>query len=462
MFAPVLLVSVSLFLSTALAAQVQLPVKKVYGVNLGNWLVSEPWMSPNEWLDMGGEDCDDCSTCIRSEFALAKALGKDADRVFQKHWDTWFNQSDIDRIKAAGLNTVRIPLGYWLVEPLVDRKTEFYPRGGLKTLKRQLLNLKKAGIQAILDHHALPGVSSPGQMFAGLCTSDVQFYTDKNYERALIWAAVMTAISHVDPDFSSAFSIQAINEPIMDASQTPGLGQYDIDFVQVVRAVEASLGIFSGSNKFGLDVNLDSGSGINLNVTLGTAAAKAKGSPLVKSALLKSIPILFEVARDIGVPLTGVFQSNRKPLWTNFMDMTWQHTDPANPADAADGPQAYDDHLYYSFGGVADPNEEAYLTHLCHLNRLEIDETLGNVPMWFGEWSLATQFDATDEFLIKWADAQKLMYGKGAGWIFWSFKIEDGSGQKKQWDYFEALRLGYFTRDPAAFHNAEVCAPYTA
>lgn len=33
------------------------------------------------------------------------------------------------------------------------------------------------------------------------------------------------------------------------------------------------------------------------------------------------------------------------------------------------------------------------------------------------EWSLATQFSATDEFLFKWADAQKYSYSKGAGWI---------------------------------------------
>jgi hypothetical protein len=52
-----------------------------------------------------------------------------------------------------GLNTVRIPvskvfssaflililceqLGYWIVEPLVDRSTEFYPRGGIEQLVR--------------------------------------------------------------------------------------------------------------------------------------------------------------------------------------------------------------------------------------------------------------------------------------------------------------------------------------
>jgi hypothetical protein len=35
----------------------------------------------------------------------------------------------------------------------------------------------------------------------------------------------------------------------------------------------------------------------------------------------------------------------------------------------------------------------------------------------FLEWSLATQFSATDEFLKKWADAQKFVFGKGAGWF---------------------------------------------
>ena len=33
------------------------------------------------------------------------------------------------------------------------------------------------------------------------------------------------------------------------------------------------------------------------------------------------------------------------------------------------------------------------------------------------EWGLSTQFNATDTFLKKWADAQKLAYGKSTGWI---------------------------------------------
>jgi hypothetical protein len=64
---------------------------------------------------------------------------------------TWFTQDDVNILKGAGINTVRIPvrtvmplsamavlllsqLGYWIVESLVDRNTESYPRGGIKFL----------------------------------------------------------------------------------------------------------------------------------------------------------------------------------------------------------------------------------------------------------------------------------------------------------------------------------------
>ena len=44
----------------------------------------------------------------------------------------------------------------------------------------------------------------------------------------------MTVLSHVDPNFSSVAAIEAVNEPIMDAGNTPGLGEctytYTLDF----------------------------------------------------------------------------------------------------------------------------------------------------------------------------------------------------------------------------------------
>ena len=100
------------------------------------------------------------------------------------------------------------------------------------------------------------------------------------------------------------------------------------------------------------------------------------------------------------------------------MNRDWQWSADANkkvpnPADAARGPQVYDNQsvifhsflslskltrihfsLYYCFGGVADPNPDAYLKSMCNLMRTEDAAAIGNTPMFFGEWSLCTNFAA--------------------------------------------------------------------
>ncbi|KAJ6561094.1 glycoside hydrolase family 5 protein [Mycena vulgaris] len=409
-------------------------------------------MLPQEWLDMGGQQCDDCSTCIATEFAFAQAYPKTVDKIFAGHWSSWFNQDDVDGLVAAGINTVRIPLGYWIVEPLVDRRTEFYPRGGLAHLRRGLKLLQDAGIVAILDHHALPGVQTAGQMFTGRCTNDVEFYTPYNYHRALIWTSVMTALAHIDPAFSNAVAIEAVNEPIMNADLTPNYGDFQKNFVRVVRATEFLLGVPTP----GFGAMPAPGDG-NFTEMLRHVNASAVFTAEVRSVLQDTVPILLELGIR-GLSL------RRDQLVTNFMDINWQFNNPANPSDAKLGPQGYDNHLYYVFGGVADPNEDAYLTSICNLNRVQADAALGNSPLWFGEWGLPVQFNTTDAFLRKWADAQKLAYSQGAGWIFWNFKIEISAlaaDKAREWSYLEGVRRGYLTKDPSKVHDPDVCAPYT-
>jgi glucan endo-1,6-beta-glucosidase len=73
------------------------------------------------------------------------------------------------------------------------------------------------------------------------------------------------------------------------------------------------------------------------------------------------------------------------------------------------------------------------------LPRVQNDAALRNSPLYFGEWAVTTNFNtsATDEFLNKWADAQKLAYTKGKGWVYWNFKTEEydaeGNELARQW-----------------------------
>ena len=50
-------------------------------------------------------------------------------------WESWLTQDDVDGMVAAGLNSVRIPLGFWIVEDIVDTSHEHYPRLSLSIIK---------------------------------------------------------------------------------------------------------------------------------------------------------------------------------------------------------------------------------------------------------------------------------------------------------------------------------------
>ncbi|KAG6330263.1 hypothetical protein ID866_8826 [Astraeus odoratus] len=271
----------------------------------------------------------------------------------------------------------------------------------------------------------------------------------------------MTALSHLDPAFSSVFAIEAVNEPILDGNKTPGYNYFvvQINFVKVVRVVEAVLGIAGARDYF--PTLLNSLSTTNFTAALQEACSSSTCGTEVVQALSEAIPILLNISSEYGLEdvfTSKPFYSQRSPLVTNFMNVNWQNNNSSNPADAAMGPQAYDDHLYYKFGGVADADPTAYMESICNLNRVQNDTALGNSPLWFGEWSLATQFDASDAFLCQWGDAQKRAYSQGAGWIYWNFKFEistltNGTAWARQWSYLEALNLDLLTEDPSSYYD---------
>jgi len=157
----------------------------------------------------------------------------------------------------------------------------------------------------------------------------------------------------------------------------------------------------------------------------------------------------------------------RHCLSTQFMNRDWQYNNPSNPADVAHGPQIYDNHLYFNFGGVA-PNatEESYLQTICNLTRVADAASIGDAPLYTGEWSLATAFNTTTDFLKKWGDAQKLAAAEGAGWVFWTWKLDQDAktypilGQYIQWSYRDAVAAGIFTAEPDDYFDKDVCAPY--
>ena len=82
------------------------------GVNIGGWLVAEHWMTKGSpaWDGVPDDVAD------KGEYATMKYLGHEkGDRQFDDHRRTFITEADFKDIAAAGMNTVRLPVGYWIV-----------------------------------------------------------------------------------------------------------------------------------------------------------------------------------------------------------------------------------------------------------------------------------------------------------------------------------------------------------
>ncbi|KAG6897055.1 hypothetical protein C0992_004464, partial [Termitomyces sp. T32_za158] len=115
-----------------------------------------PWITPSVFEDTGND-------AVIDEYTMGQLLGQEtALKILQQHWDTWITEDDFVAIKTAGLNHVRIPLGYWSV-PLTSSDTNGstsvapYTPGAWPYLLKGLSWANKHSINVILDIHGAPG-----------------------------------------------------------------------------------------------------------------------------------------------------------------------------------------------------------------------------------------------------------------------------------------------------------------
>ncbi|KAL1738177.1 glycoside hydrolase superfamily, partial [Schizophyllum fasciatum] len=120
---------------------------KVRGVNLGGWLVLEPWITPS-LFDATGNDA------IVDEYTFCAYQSRDvAASALYNHWNTFITEDDFAQIAAAGLNHVRLPIGYWAF----DVRDEPYIQGQVEHLNNAVSWAANHGLKVIVDLHGVPG-----------------------------------------------------------------------------------------------------------------------------------------------------------------------------------------------------------------------------------------------------------------------------------------------------------------
>ncbi|UZJ56084.1 hypothetical protein CBS101457_005404 [Exobasidium rhododendri] len=130
---------------------------RIFGVNLGGWLVLEPFIVPSLF-----EKYENTSTqtYVVDEYTLMEQWIKEGgtaqvETMMRAHYDTFITEYDFAQIAAAGLNWVRLPIGYWAITKMDNEP--FLEGVAWEYFLKAIQWARKYGIRIELDLHAIPG-----------------------------------------------------------------------------------------------------------------------------------------------------------------------------------------------------------------------------------------------------------------------------------------------------------------
>ena len=169
----------------------------IKGVNLGNWLVLEKWMSPSLFDGTTAED----------EYYLPTQLSKDAYEARIKiHRSEYITERDFATIARIGLDTVRIPIPYFIFG---DRPPFV---GCIEELDKAFNWAEKYGLKILIDLHTAP-LSQNGFDNGGICGVCKWSQTPEEVDFVV---ALLEKLARRYGKREGLWGIQPINEPITE------------------------------------------------------------------------------------------------------------------------------------------------------------------------------------------------------------------------------------------------------
>ncbi|KAJ6550142.1 glycoside hydrolase family 5 protein [Mycena capillaripes] len=231
--------------SPALNETFNFGVDKIRGVNLGGWLVTEPFIVPALYQKL---QATTTSITIIDEWTLVQAMQADTANgglsQLEDHYKTFITEQDFMQIAAAGLNFVRIPLGYWAIEVLDGES--FLPRTSWTYFLKAIQWARKYGLRINLDLHALPGSQNGWNHSGKLGSYNVLFgpMGIANAQRALDYIRIIAEFIS-QPEYRDVVVMFGVtNEPQGDKIGLDVLQRY---YFQAYNEVRNASGIGQGN-----------------------------------------------------------------------------------------------------------------------------------------------------------------------------------------------------------------------
>ncbi|KAG0700651.1 glycoside hydrolase family 5 protein [Suillus ampliporus] len=381
--------------------------EKVRGVNLGGWLVLEPWITPSIFENTGNDDIvDEWTFGEYQDYDTAKA-------VLQNHWNSWITESDFQAIAAAGLNHVRLPIGYWAFEVGAG---EPYITGQLDYLDMAITWASDYGLKLIIDLHGAPG-SQNGYDNSGQRMSYPTWHSNQtNVDRTD--AIIKTIISMVDSEYETVPIIAPLNEPagydgddVLSVVKQYWYDSYpygdstESNTVELIHDAFQPLSYWDGFMVDGYD-----------GVAMDTHLYQVFSDEQVAYTYSQHI----EEACSQGSNLSSF------DLWIIVGEWSTASTDCAKWLNGRGVGARYD-------GSMSGSTAVGSCT---------------------GKTGNATSFSSDYmTFMRQYWEAQVISYEKGDGWIQWTWKAENAD----DWSYQAGLKYGWIPQNPTDLEYPNIC-----
>ncbi|WFD43801.1 hypothetical protein MPSI1_002465 [Malassezia psittaci] len=194
--------------------------KKVYGVNIGGQFLLERWLFEDWMTQVGGENAYD-------EWTMSQNLGQDKMRdVLNEHMATWFKESDMDSFQKAGINMIRIPIGYWPFLSTSQTNEPYVNASQLDYLSVALNWAWQRKMYVLVDLHGLPGSQNGDQSsghnmsLSSTGNNDVPWFTTANQDLSKTAVTNMLNWLSNHPARSVISGVTTVNEPQTNAGNT--------------------------------------------------------------------------------------------------------------------------------------------------------------------------------------------------------------------------------------------------
>lgn len=358
--------------------------QKVRGVNTGGWFVLEPWITPSMFEGVDAID----------EFSLTQVLGKDAAlSKLTQHWNSWITQGDFNQMAAAGLNHVRIPIGYWSVVPI---EGEPFVQGAYEVLGRALDWAQSAGLKVMIDLHGAPG-SQNGFDNSGK-------YGGIGWGQGDSIKHTLKVLKKIRDDYAShpaVSAIQLLNEPMGPIVGMDPIRQFYYDGWGDLR--DSSVAVAFHEAFMGVTAWNDFGAGMG-NLLLDTHHYQVFDNSIITRTPDEHI----RIACDFGNQMTSTGKATISGEWTGGI------TDCAKWLNGKNKGARYDG----TFNGASKTGD---------CDRKSTGSVAG--------------LSSDDKYNIgRFIEAQLTAFEKAAGWIFWTWKTEGAP----EWDMQDLLANGLF------------------